>query len=277
MGLSKRVVYLRDFAAEAAKLRQTWGRTELFLAATRSGKPRGDHTPNFNDYLGGGYGRADGYEIVLLYGDTGVGKSTVGLNFLHDPIEKGKKVGLLVLEDAGADVFIRLSNILGVEGTKKHIMGSNNIHFMPQEDLVKSWNLDDLLNLIEEWFVDRKIDVIFLDHLQFAFEGAESIKGENEYISQRIFMQKLNQLMKKLNKTIILISHVNKSVGAKGMSKIVGSGSIAQAGTKVIEIAEDADMGAGSLKIWMHKSRFTPKANHHFSMKLKDGILEPNV
>lgn len=276
MGLSKRVVYLRDFAEEAAKLRQTWGRTDLFLASNRAGRGR-EGGPNFNRYLGGGYGRRDGYEIVLLYGDTGVGKSTVGLNFLQDPIEKGKRVGLLVLEDAGADVFIRLSNILGAEGTKKYIMGGDSIHFMPQEDLVKSWNLDDLLNLIEEWFVDRKIDVIFLDHLQFAFEGAESIKGENEYISQRIFMQKLNQLMKKLEKTIILISHVNKSVGAKGMSKIVGSGSIAQAATKVIEVEEDADMGTGALKIWYRKSRFTAKPKHYFSMKLRDGILETNA
>lgn len=274
MGLSKRVVYLRDFAEEAAKLRQTWGRTDLFLASNRAGRGR-EGDPNFNRYLGGGYGRRDGYEIVLLYGDTGVGKSTVGLNFLQDPIEQDKRVGLLVLEDAGADVFIRLSNILGVEGSKKYIMGSDNIHFMPQEDLVKSWNLDDLLKLIEEWFVERRIDVIFLDHLQFAFEGAESIKGENEYISQRIFMQKLNQLMKKMNKTIILISHVNKANNAKGMAKIVGSGSIAQAGTKVIEVMEDEDMGEGALKIWMRKSRFTPKQNRYYSMRLRDGILEP--
>lgn len=265
MGLSKRVVYLRDFKEEADKLRATWGRTEHFSTGAKV----------LDDHIGGGYGRKDGYEIVLLYGDTGVGKSTVGLNFLHDPIIKNNKVGLLVLEDAGADVYIRLSTILGTENTKKFITGSDNIHFMPQEDLVKSWNLDDLLKLIEEWFVDRKIDVIFLDHLQFAFEGAESIKGENEYISQRIFMQKLNQLMKKMNKTIILISHVNKANNAKGMAKIVGSGSIAQAGTKVIEVEEDKDMGVGALKIWLRKSRFTARPVHHYSMRLKDGKLEP--
>ena len=265
MGLSKKIVYLRDFKEEAEKLRKSWGRTDYFSTGTRV----------LDDHIGGGYGRRDGYEIVLLYGDTGVGKSTVGLNFLRDPIVNDKKVGLLVLEDAGADVFIRLSDILGHDDTKKYIMGSDNIHFMPQEDLVKSWNLDDLLNLIEEWFNDRKIDVIFLDHLQFAFEGAESIKGENEYISQRIFMQKLNQLMKKLNKTIILISHVNKANNAKGMAKIVGSGSIAQAGTKVIEVEEDKDMGVGALRIWLRKSRFTARPTHHYSMRLKNGKLEP--
>lgn len=264
MPLSKRVVYLRDFANDAAKLRATWGTTNYYSTGTKV----------LDTYLGGGYGRKDGYEIVLLYGDTGVGKSTVGLNFLKQPIESGARVGLLVLEDDGADVFIRLSNILGVDGTKKHIMGGESIHFMPQEDLVKSWNLDDLLKLIEEWFVERKIDLIFLDHLQFAFEGAESIKGENEYIAQRVFMQKLNQLMKKIKKTIILVSHVNKQAGAKGMAKIVGSGAIAQAGTKVIEVSEDPDM-AKVLNLRLHKSRFTEKPGHHYCMRLKNGILEP--
>lgn len=265
MPLSKRVVYLRDFQAEAEKLRRTWGRTKLYSTGTSV----------LDKHLGGGYGRKDGYEIVLLYGDTGVGKSTVGLNFLERPIKEGVRVGLMVLEDDGADVYLRLSNILGEDGTKQHIMGGENIHFMPQEDLTKSWNLDDLLKLIEEWFVDRKIDIILLDHLQFAFEGAESIKGENEYIAQRVFMQKLNQLMKRIKKTIILVSHVNKAAGVKGMAKIVGSGAIAQAGTKVIEVQEDEDMGVGALRIWLRKSRFTERPKNHYSMRLRNGKLEP--
>lgn len=266
MPLSKRIVYLRDFAAEAAKLRQTWGVTDLYSTSSTV----------LDEYLSGGYGRQDGYEIVLLYGDTGVGKSTVGLNFLKDPIEKGRRIGLLVLEDDGADVYIRLSNVLGVSSTAKYITAGDNIHFMPQEDLTKSWNLDDLLALIEEWFIEKKLDVILLDHLQFAFEGAESIKGENEYISQRIFMQKLNQLMKRVKKTIILVSHVNKQAGARGMAKIVGSGAIAQAATKVIEVSEDKDM-EGVLNIHLRKSRFTAKPGHHYCMKLIDGVLETAV
>lgn len=261
MPLSKRIVYLRDFAGEAIKLEKTWGRTSMYTTGDKG----------LDNYLGGGYGRQDGYEIVLLYGDTGIGKSTIGLNLLKSPIEFGKKVGLLVLEDDGADVFLRLRDILGTSGMEKYVMQGDSIHFMPQEDLVKSWNLEDLLALIEEWFTDRELDVIFLDHLQFAFEGAESIKGENEYTSQRIFMQKLNQLMKRIKKTIILVSHINKAIGIKGMGKIVGSGAIAQAATKVIEVS-DSDMDF-CVEIYMRKSRFTPKKNHNFVMKLKDGQL----
>jgi len=262
VGLSKQIVYLRDFAQEATKLQKTWGRTGLYTTFDKG----------FDEYLGGGYGRENGYEIVLLYGDTGIGKSTIGLNFLKSPILSGKKVGLLVLEDAGEDVFLRMRDILGEYDMQKYVMETDNIHFMPQEDLVKSWNLNDLLTLIEGWFTDRDLDVIFLDHLQFAFEGAESIKGESEYVAQRIFMQKLNQLMKRIKKTIILISHINKAPNIKGMGRIVGSGAIAQAGTKVIEVAEDSmDF---CVQLYMRKSRFTAKKSHHFVMKLRDGRLE---
>lgn len=263
MPLSKRIVFLKDFAEEASKLQKTWGKTELYSTGHYK----------LDEYLGGGYGRQDGYEIVLMYGDTGIGKSTIALNFLKSPIEQGKNVGLLVLEDDGADVFIRLSTILGREGTQKWIMQEQTLHFMAQEDLVKSWNLEDLLVLIEDWFVTREMDVILLDHLQFAFEGAERAKQENEYIAQRIFMQKLNQLMKRMKKTIILISHVNKNTTSKGMGKIVGSGSIAQASTKVIEIAEDKGIEDG-VRLWKRKSRFTKRRDHDYCMKLVDGKLE---
>lgn len=266
MPLSKRIVYLKDFADDAAKLRKTWGKTDLYSTSNS----------RLDEYLGGGYGRQDGYEIVLLYGDTGIGKSTVALNFLKDPIEKGKNVGLLVLEDDGADVFIRLSTILGNSGTNKWIMQGETLHFMPQEDLVKSWNLDDLLTLIEDWFTNRNLDVILLDHLQFAFEGAEMAKQENEYIAQRIFMQKLNQMIKRMKKTIILVSHVNKNSTSKGMGKIVGSGSIAQASTKVIEIAEDKGIANG-IRLWKRKSRFTKRRDYDYCMKLVDGKLEGQI
>ncbi len=262
MALTKRIVHLRDFADEANKLRKTYGKTSLYSSGQ----------PSLDEYFGGGYGRPDGYEIVVLYGPTGVGKSTVGLNFLRDPVTSGRKVGMLVLEDDGADVFNRFTDMLGKEDTDRWIMGSDNIHFTPQEALVKAWKLDDLVEMIEDWFVTRQLDVIMLDHLQFAFESAEAIKGENEYIAQRVFMQKLNQLMKQVKKTIILVSHVNKAGTSKGMDKIVGSGAIAQAGTKVIEVSED-DV-PDRIRLNMRKTRFTKRPGFYYVMKLVDGRLE---
>lgn len=264
MGLTRQIVYAGDFHEKAMLARKTWGRTDLY--STGDGK--------LDTYLGGGFGRQNGYEIVLLYGQTGVGKSTVGLNMIAPAISEGIKIGLLILEDDMPDVNNRLLDILGKEKYLEMVVNSQNILCLPEEAMTKSWNLQDLLTYIEDWFTDLNVDLILLDHLQFAFENAEMAKQENEYIAQRIFMQKLNQLMKRLNKTIILVSHVNKAHGSKGMDKIIGSGAIAQAATKVIEVA-DSDV-QNEIEINMRKSRFTKKPTMGWCMKLIDSKIGSN-
>lgn len=257
--IGREIVYLRNFEEEAKELRKDYGFTRLFSAGSDS----------LDDYLGGGYGRANGYEVVLLFGPTKIGKSMVALNLLREPIESGKRVGLMTLEDAGADVFIRVTDIVGKKVTKERIMNGDTVHIMPPDDLVKSWKLTELLEMIEEWFTVRNLDVILLDHLQFAFEGAEAIKGENEYIAQRVFMQKLNQMMKRVKKTIILVSHINKDNNSKGVNKVVGSGSIAQVATKLIEVSRNGD--TVGLRMW--GSRFTKTPNDTYFATMKGSYL----
>lgn len=260
MSITKQLVYIRDFYEEAQLLRKTYGHTNLFSTGHEV----------LDVYLGGGFGRPDGYEIVLLYGPTGVGKSTVALNFIAPAIIQGTKTGLLVLEDDMADVSLRLSEIL-TQSEYRAMNENNTARCLPKDALTKSWTLDDLLQYIESWFVDEKIELILLDHLQFAFESAESLKGENEYIAQRIFMQKLNQLMKRVKKTIILVSHVNKANGARGMDKVVGSGAIVQASTKVIEVKKDSV--PDTIQLNMRKSRFTKSPDTFWCMTMIDSRL----
>ncbi len=204
-------------------------------------------------YLGGGFGREHGYEIVLLFGPTKIGKSTVALNLVAGAVTRGYKVGLMILEDEGADTYIRLTDILGAAATQQFITEERAVRCLPVDAMLKSWTLDELLAKMEAWYGDG-IELILLDHLQFAFENAETIKGENEYIKQRVFMRNLNFLMKKTGKTLILVSHVGKATGAKGGDKIIGSSSIAQAATKIIEVNKGK---LGEMFIQLHGSRFT--------------------
>lgn len=252
MAIDKEIALLRDFHEEATRLRQTYGRTNLFSTGAEQ----------LDKYLGGGYGRQDGYEIVLLFGPTGIGKSLVGLNLLRSPIEQGKRVGIMALEDDGPDVYLRMTDILGKEACDAYLLKTENIMTMPPAAMSRAWKLDELIELIESWFTLMKCDVILLDHLQFAFENAEMLRGENEYIMQRVFMQKLNHAMKRIKKTIILVSHINKDSKAKGLYKIVGSSGIAQAATKALEISKED----GRFYIQMWKSRFTPTPDEPFEI-----------
>lgn len=248
MAITQEIVYLRDFAEEAAKLRGSWGRTKKFSTGARA----------LDSYLGGGYGRDDGYEIVVVFGPTKIGKSIICLNFLREPVMSGKRVGLMVLEDDGPDVFLRFNDIMGNEAMNQYVMRGDTVHYMPPDAMMKSWKLEDLLKLIETWFVERELDLILLDHLQFAFENAEALKGETEYIMQRVFMQKLNHLMKRLKKTIIIVSHINKDDKAKGTNKIVGSSSIAQAATKLIEVNRASERDQMEVRLWGSRHTRTP-------------------
>lgn len=255
--ISKEIAYLSDFKEKADKLRASFGKTGLFFTGSKG----------LDEYLGGGFGRPNGYEIVLLFGPTGIGKTTVALNMLLHTIKSNKKVGLLMLEDDMADIYLKLESLLG-EKNIKALQTNTNIQVLPEKALSASWRLDELLQYIEDWFTLFDNEVILLDHLQFAFEGAESVRGENEYIAQRVFMQKLNHLMKKVKKTIILINHTNRSKG-KGLDRVIGSSAIAQASTKAIEIERDGD----DFTLTMHKSRFTPTPSKPFSMELKSNRL----
>lgn len=260
MTITKQAAYSGDFEEEAARRRVNGrGKTKRYSTGLKE----------LDTYIGGGFGREEGYEIVLIFGATGIGKSTIALNFLAGALLSGVKVGVLALEDDMPDVNNRLYDILGENEYKK----MNNLQILqciPENALDDSWNLEDLLEYIRSWFENGN-ELILIDHLQFAFEGAESIKGENEYIAQRIFMKKLNTMMKKNGKTLIMISHVNKGKSV-GMEKIVGSGSIAQASTKVIEVSEgDLDNG---LQVYMRKSRFTPTPKFSYEVKLIKSKIE---
>ena len=264
--IGKEIVYLTDFDEASDKLERSWGRTDLHSF--------GD--ADLDRYFGGGYGRKDNYEIILLFGDTGIGKSTFALNMLTAPLSKGANVGMLILEDDGADVNVKKRRLIGRDQLRYECLQN---HITPEDavDGSKLWDLEGLLVLIEDWFKNRKLDIILLDHLQFAFESAVSIKGENEYAAQRVFVRKLNYLIRKYKKTVILVSHINKNSTAKGMGKIIGSGGIAGSATKVIEIRKDRDI-PGLMVATYHKSRFTKTPDNDRAFRYNDNgkIIGPN-
>lgn len=246
MAISKEVKYLDDFVEEAKISRLSFGVTDRYSTGL----------PSLDIYLGGGFGRQNGYEIILIYGPTGIGKSAVALNFLADAARRNVRIGIMALEDSPTDVLNRFEFILTDQYDQ--VTSQRVLRTLSEDALDKEWSLEELAKEIESWFTDQSygVDLILLDHLQFAFEGAEQIKGENEWIAQRRFMKRVNQLTKKTNKTLILVSHVSKMNGRNvGLNKIAGSSGIAGASTKAIEVSRKGDQ----IDLLLDKSRFTPR------------------
>ena len=230
------LIPLQKFISRADEMKGSWGKTDLYSTGCLP----------LDLYLGGGYGRQKGYEIVLIYGNPGQGKSTLGLNFMIDPIARGVNVGLMILEDDPADVVNRMRAMMGPDIDKVR-----NVFFV--NDQSEGYTLDQALDAIENWF--EVCDVVFLDHLEYLWKGSVGQSDKDKWAQQEIWMRKLNLLMKRTQKTIVMVQHTNKSSNAEGMNNIMGSSSLQQTATKVIEYGRAKD-GTSSLRLW--KTRFTP-------------------
>jgi predicted ATP-dependent serine protease len=232
---------------DAAKAEMdSWGKTDLYST--------GDQI--LDEYLGnsftGGYGRKDGYEILTIFGDTGMNKSTFATSIILDPASKGTQIAYFALEDDPKDVVRRILIMCDMNEEKARTI-TNNILFMPESD---GYTLDSMAEAIEKIF--DVVDIIVIDPLQFIFEASVAEKGETEFNRQRLFMRKMNNLMKHTNKTLIIVSHTGKGGGKDartGVDRIIGSSAVAQVSTKVIEINRKED-GLQGIRLW--KSRFTP-------------------
>lgn len=232
---------------EAKKAIDDWGVTDLYST--------GDQI--IDEYLGnsvrGGYGRRNGgYEILTIFGNTGMNKSTFATSMILSPAENGTQIAYFALEDDPKDVIRRIiTQCNGDEGRVKRIL--DNILFMPEND---GYTLEMMAEAIEEIF--EIADIVLIDPISMIFESSVAERSEAEFNRQRIFMRRMNTVMKHTNKTLILVSHTNKAAGGKdtrsGLDKLYGSSSIAQVSTKIVEI--DRKENIQGIRLW--KSRFSP-------------------
>nr|DAX59186.1 MAG TPA: DNA directed DNA polymerase [Caudoviricetes sp.] len=235
-------VRLSDYEAEADKRLASFGKTDLYSTGI----------PEYDEWLGhGGIGVKDGYEMVLLFGLSGCGKSSIAVRTLLHSVQQGIPQGWLILEDSPADTLNRLCMMAG--DRKKTIQQVRCVHMLSDEFIQQGFRLDNII----EWIKVKSkegIKLFLIDHLQFAFENSDDITESNEVIAQRIFMKKLNFLAKTEKLTVLMVSHISKNNKAVGMDKVIGSSAIVQASTKVLEVFSRKD---GSLGVYMWKSRFT--------------------
>lgn len=244
---------------EAIKKRgDTFGKTDLFST--------GD--PIIDEYIGGcypgGYGRKNGYEVVLIFGDTGCNKSTFASSLIIEPAKKGHRIAYFALEDEDVDVGVRLQKQCKDEATYKIV--EKNIDFTTESF---GYTLSDLAKFVKDLF--DTYDIVVIDPLQFAFEASVVESGESEFNRQRLFMRQLEVITREAGKTAIVVSHTRKGSGKgqdEGLDRIIGSSGIAQGVTKAIEI--NRKDGVPGIRIW--KNRFAKLRNVGHQIRISDDM-----
>lgn len=216
-----------------------------------------------DEYLGGGWGRKGGrYEIVLIFADTGTGKSTFASQLAIQAALAGGRVAYYSLEDEKVDLCVRIYRQIGAFKSSKFDNTDDlfktvakQIAIAPEDD---GYTLEQLATQVEGMFMTGS-DVVIIDPLQFVFEASVVERTETEFNRQRLFMRQVNNIMKRTcketgkSKTLVLVSHTNKGKYENAIDTIMGSGANKQVPTKIIQLTRDETIRMVKLV----KTRFT--------------------
>lgn len=145
----------------------------------------------FDRVIGGGFVTGS---LTLLSGEPGIGKSTITLK-IADNLSKNNRVCLISGEESISQIADR-SNRLGLSGNT---------------EALNSLNLEEILEILQS----HKPDFAIIDSIQvISSEQLDSAAGS---ISQvRFCTEKLMELAKSQDCSIILIGHVNKNGNLAG-------------------------------------------------------------
>ncbi len=232
-----------------------YGRTERFPTNWR----------HFNDYIGGGFGKKNEGELIVIAGETGIGKSTLAANIAMHVAQNGGKVGYITLEDSRTRTFINLMKAGGMNDPKEMYAFKDTI-FTPSNELLESdagWTSDDLILHMDFISKARGIRFIVIDHLNFMFENEEQLRDEN--LRVRVTMKKLSNFAVRENVTILAVSHMNKATqtakqSEPNLDRIYGSSGIVQASTKTLLLWRPEDQQTNEqtiIEVKLAKSRHT--------------------
>lgn len=258
------------YEEEAEQARLTFGRTDVHSS--------GDEI--INEYMGGtakgAYGRQGGYEIVLIFGDTGMNKSTFATQLILEPAKAGKRIVYYSLEDDPKDLHTRILQQTQDLSVGKFADDRVITHSITPNLLIPAesvgYTLDDMAQEISHNFLDMDADIVVVDPLQFIFEASVVERAETEFNRQRLFLRQINHILKEASeksgkdKTIIIVSHTNKGKYDNAIDNIMGSGALKQVPTKIIQVGRNDKDGTRFIRLW--KSRFTPFRYSSLQVKL---------
>lgn len=245
---SKVVHSIENYRADIEETKRSFGTADLFKF----------EDPGINTYTHGGFGSPTDFNLILVTGKTGIGKSLLTQNMIKAVVKAKKRFAYLVLEDSMGETMARLEQIID----EREFRQADKLVFT-EEDTRDLYKIGDALDIMEYLFEDENCDVIVLDHLQFLFESIDrtgdlSLRDENSL--QRFIMRKLNRITKLEKKTLICVSHVNKQNEESSdlLDMIVGSSALAQAATQIFYLSK---LKTGEMTFQMIKSRYTKKEN----------------
>lgn len=251
---------IEDSRADIEKAKTSFGKTDLFQFKDKK----------VNEYLYGGFGSTTDFEIVVVAGKSNIGKSLFTQNMILTALRSKRRVAYICLEDSKRNTIARLEKMI----PQKELLLADKLIFT-EEDTREIYTVDDALNFIEYLYEVENCELVVLDHLQFLIESIDrkELAKLDDNNLQRYLMRKMNRTMKLNQKTLVLVSHVNKrsEKDSELLDMIIGSSSIVQAATKVIYLNKDVN---NDLCMNLIKSRYTKRQDEPLTFEYDADTLE---
>ena len=241
------IEYLGDYVEEWRKNRHEGNRSSKHKTGM----------PGLDNYLGGGYGIHNDFEILAIYGAPGSGKSYFAMHMLLKQIEDHTKIAAMWLEDSVQTILERLREIKGDKYIDEHITGNKELELVPKAARKDLWDFQTILKWIEHKIVNQKCEIILIDHWQFLIENSDKseVRSYQEDMNdQRVFIKKLHGIIEEHKVTLIFISHISKDQSQKGVFKMLGTSGLGGVATKAIEVSSSKE---GAMTVELTKSRHT--------------------
>lgn len=212
-------------------------------------------------------------ELITITSGTGMGKSTLVREIAHDLLSKGKRVGMMMLEEAPDDT---MRSIMGIELSKPLVVDRECATEEEQKaafdkvsdnlvlyDHFGSLDFELIMNTIRYMAIGNACDFIIFDHVSIAI-AAMSEGNERKQID--VLVTKLRTLVQETGVGLIMVSHLSRQEGKPheeggrvSLSNLRGSHSTAQISDMVIALErnQQAETGSNIVTVRILKNRFT--------------------
>lgn len=151
--------------------------------------------------------------VVLLTGQRGNGKSTIGSQFVCEALKAGHNAFMYSgeLPNFWVKDWINVQLFGKQRLTNSEIEQCENFYrgrlYLYNADIIETDEMDDLLKVVEDTIIKKDIKFVLLDNLMTALE---SDYDETLYRKQSNFVGRLAKLSKALQVVIVLIAHPRK-------------------------------------------------------------------
>lgn len=246
---------VEDVASALDKANELWtdvGKTDLYSTGL----------PILDDYLGGGFGSEKSGELILIHSTSKTYKSTFSWQMVKTALERGEKLGLIVLEGRLPESLVTLKQlyapvqkgdkVLGYERfdeLMKNVIKNNQLISLSRKFLENDFEVKE----ITDWMSMQRLNgvrLFLIDPIGYIADYAHS--NEPSYKLESKLMKQLSNFVYDTCSTVICIQHNVKDGDylnpAHRQAAIGGSQSFSKSPTKVIELRNEGPLDSDNPK-----------------------------